>query len=232
VKNDILILGDGLLGSEIVKQTDWDYVSRKKDNVDLDEILSIVASNDKSIIVNCIANTDTYSDNKQSHMDVNFKFVVDLVQICNQFNKKYIHVSTDYVYSNSKLMATEDDIPVHNPTWYSYSKILADGYVENLSQNHMILRVTHKPNPFPYEKAWDNQFGNFDYVDNQARRIISLILRNVNGIYNIGTDNARSVYLMALETKKDVVGVNAPHEVPKNLIMSVSKIKELLNESN
>ena len=67
---------------------------------------------------------------------------------------------------------------------------------------------------------------------NLIARIISLILRNVNGIYNIGTDNARSVYLMALETKKDVVGVNAPHEVPKNLIMSVSKIKELLNESN
>jgi dTDP-4-dehydrorhamnose reductase len=232
VKNDILILGDGLLRSEIIKQTDWDYVSRKKDNVDLDEILSIVASNDKSIIVNCIANTDTYSNDKQSHMDVNFKFVVDLVQICNQFDKKYIHISTDYVYSNSIVSATEDDVPVHNPTWYSYSKILADCYVENFSQNHTTFRVTHKPRPFPYEKAWDNQFGNFDYVDNQARRIISLILRNVNGIYNIGVDNPRSVFTMAVETNKDVNGVGAPHEVPKNLIMSVSKIKELLNESN
>jgi hypothetical protein len=37
---------------------------------------------------------------------------------------------------------------------------------------------------------------------------------------------------MAVETNKDVNGVGAPHEVPKNLIMSVSKIKELLNESN
>ena len=232
MKNDILILGDGLLGSEIVKQTNWNYVSRKKDNIDLDEILSIVASNEKSIIINCIANTDTYSDDKQSHINVNYKFVVDLVQICNQFDKKYVHVSTDYVYSNSKIMATEDDVPVHNPTWYSYSKILADGYVENFSQNHMILRVTHKPKPFPYNQAWDNQYGNFDYVDNQAERIISLILKNVNGIYNIGTDNAKSVYHMALETKKDVKGVSAPYEVPKNLIMSVSKIKELLNESN
>ena len=165
-------------------------------------------------------------------MDVNFKFVVDLVQICNQFDKKYIHISTDYVYSNSIVSATEDDVPVHNPTWYSYSKILADGYVENFSQNHTTFRVTHKPRPFPYEKAWDNQFGNFDYVDNQARRIISLILRNVNGIYNIGVDNPRSVFTMAVETNKDVNGVGAPHEVPKNLIMSVSKIKELLNESN
>ena len=103
MKSDVLVLGDGLLGSEIVTQTGWDYVSRKKDNVNLDEILSIVASNDKSVILNCIANTDTYSSDKRSHMDVNFNFVIDLVNICNNFKKKYIHISTDYVYSNSKL---------------------------------------------------------------------------------------------------------------------------------
>ena len=118
MKNDILILGDGLLGSEFVKQTSWDSVSRKKNNVDLDEILSIVASNEKSIIVNCIANTDTYS--------------------------------------NSKSFASERDVPVHDGSWYTYSKILADGYVENFSNNFLTCRVTHKPNPFPYEKAWVN----------------------------------------------------------------------------
>ena len=29
----IVILGDGLLGSELVKQTNWDYISRKKDGI-------------------------------------------------------------------------------------------------------------------------------------------------------------------------------------------------------
>mgnify|MGYP003121849538 FL=1 len=50
--NKILVLGDGLLGSEIVKQSGWDYISRKKDDVDLNDILSIISSNDKTIIVN------------------------------------------------------------------------------------------------------------------------------------------------------------------------------------
>jgi hypothetical protein len=27
----VLVLGDGLLGNEIIKQTNWDYLSRKKD---------------------------------------------------------------------------------------------------------------------------------------------------------------------------------------------------------
>ena len=31
----VLILGDGLLGSEIGKQTEWDYISRKKDGIDV-----------------------------------------------------------------------------------------------------------------------------------------------------------------------------------------------------
>ena len=30
----VLVLGDGKLGSEIVKQTKWDYISRKKDKFD------------------------------------------------------------------------------------------------------------------------------------------------------------------------------------------------------
>ena len=29
-----IVLGDGLLGTEIVKQTNWSYISRKKDNID------------------------------------------------------------------------------------------------------------------------------------------------------------------------------------------------------
>ena len=28
-----LILGDGWLGSELVKQTDWNYISRKNDDI-------------------------------------------------------------------------------------------------------------------------------------------------------------------------------------------------------
>ena len=141
MKNDILILGDGLLGSEIVKQTDWDYVSRKKDNVDLDEILSIVASNDKSIIVNCIANTDTYSDNKQSHMDVNFKFVVDLVQICNQFNKKYVHVSTDYVFDGKSSIPYTPEMNTNPLNIYAYSKLVSEKYPAAFENSALNVKV-------------------------------------------------------------------------------------------
>ena len=36
----VLVLGDGLLGSEIVRQTNWDCISRKKDGFDINDISS------------------------------------------------------------------------------------------------------------------------------------------------------------------------------------------------
>ena len=39
MKKRHLVLGDGLLGKELVKQTGWDYISRKKDMMDLKDIV-------------------------------------------------------------------------------------------------------------------------------------------------------------------------------------------------
>ena len=51
----VLVLGDGLLGSEIVRQTGWDYVSRKKDGLDITDYHSLITVVlDYDIVVNCI----------------------------------------------------------------------------------------------------------------------------------------------------------------------------------
>jgi hypothetical protein len=50
----VLVLGDGLLGSEIVKQTGWDCVSRKKTNFNVDDLESSIISG-YNVILNCIA---------------------------------------------------------------------------------------------------------------------------------------------------------------------------------
>ena len=52
-----LILGDGLLGSELVKQTGWDYISRKKNQKNLYELLEDIAESEANTVINCIGNT-------------------------------------------------------------------------------------------------------------------------------------------------------------------------------
>ena len=226
--NKILILGDGCLGSELHKQTGWDYISRKKSpgceaNV-FNQWSSLLTH--YHTIINCIAYTTTFSTEKTQHWDINYKFVSELVDYCNKTNKKLVHISTDYVYTNSKEFASENDVPIHGDNWYSYTKLLADAYIELRSNNYLICRGTHKPKPFPYKKAWINQIGNFDYVDVMAYLIILLINKNIEGIVNIGTES-KSMFRLALQTSRPEACFK-PAETPDNTTMDLLKLNNIL----
>jgi dTDP-4-dehydrorhamnose reductase len=238
---NFVILGNGLLGSEIHNQTGWDIISRKGSGFDItqpdmfinyfiDVFDGVVATKKYDVIINCIANTNTYSPNKKEHWDVNYKGVADLVDFCNQWNIKLVHISTDYVYANSINEASEEDVPIHSNNWYSYTKLLADSYVELKSNNYLICRGTHKPKPFPYEKAWIDQTGNFDYVDVTSGLIIKLIQSNSTGIYNIGT-HIKSIFELASQTSTVKIAFRNP-EVPGNTTMNINKLTDALKGIN
>ena len=232
----VLVLGDGLLGSEIIKQTEWDCISRKEHGFDITntetynlittvEFGSIVHCK-YDVIINCIANTDTYSVDKDSHWDVNYKGLLHLIKFCNKWKVKLIHISTDYVYSGSESEATENSIPVHCNNWYGYTKLLGDGLVQLMSEDYLLCRCTHKPKPFPYDSAWIDQLGNFDYVETISNLIISMINNKLTGLYNVGTET-KTMYELASQTRK-VKKIYSPNQVPKNLSMSLGKLNSNL----
>ena len=227
MKNNI-ILGYGILGKELVKQSSWDYLSRSSNkNFDFLDISSYknTVSNYKTVI-NCIANTDTYSENRKKHWDLNYKAVSDLVDLCNINNQKLVHISTDYIYSGSNKEASEKDVPVHNKTWYGYTKLLGDAHIQLKSNNYLIIRSGHKIRPFIFEVAFEDMVGNFDYVDIIAGLIIKLINKNSTGVVNVGT-NFKSMYDLALETKSQVKKAKLNNKLmPKNVSMNIMKMKE------
>ena len=232
----IVVLGDGLLGSELVKQTGWDYISRKKDGFDINNYSSyykfFLKDHDSvawwskyNTIVNCIANTNTYSDNKNLHWDINYKSVIKLSDFCSKHNIKLVHISTDYVYINSINNASENDVPIHGNNWYSYTKLLGDSYVQ-LNENNLVLRGTHKQKPFPYNKAWIDQIGNFDYVDVMAGLVKQLIEKEATGLYNVGTE-LKTMYDLA--SKSNLVTPNfKPSHAPSNVTMDINKLNTFL----
>ena len=231
----IVILGDGLLGSEIVKQTGWEYLSRKKDGFDItqDDKFSnyfieghhgVIFTPKYDVIVNCIAYTDTYSDNRDIHWDVNYRSVVNLSNFCTKNHIKLVHISTDYVYTNSESMASENTVPVHGANWYSYTKLLGDSYVQ-LNPDHLVLRETHKETPFKYPGAWINQVGNFDYIDTIAKIVIDLTKHGAKGLYNVGTE-LKNMLELASRTKSDVLPILIQQtKVPTDVSMDVTKLK-------
>jgi dTDP-4-dehydrorhamnose reductase len=223
----ILVLGDGLLGSEIVNQTGWNFISRKKDNFNIEDIESFdTLFLGYDTIINCIANTDTYSTDSELHWMVNYKFVDYLVDYCNKNKVKLVQISTDYIYCNSVSKASENDVPVHINTWYGYTKLLGDAHVQLKSDNFLICRLSHKPNPFPYDKAWEDIKTNCDYVDVIASLVIKLITKSCFGVYNVGTD-VKSIYELAKRTK-NVTPCSKPSNAPSDISMNLDKLKKII----
>ena len=225
MKNNVLVLGDGLLGGELIKQSTWDYVSRSKDGFDINHLDEFILSN-YDIVINCIAHTDTYTEDRELHWNVNCKFVDKLIDYCNENFIKLIHISTDYVYSNSIPFASENDVPVHCNNWYGYTKLLSDGLIQLRSDDYLLIRCSHKPSPFVYDNAWIDYVGNFDYVGTIATLIIDCVNKDLSGVYNVGTE-VKTMFDLANET--NVVEPSfTPSHVPNNLSMDLTKLKSSL----
>jgi dTDP-4-dehydrorhamnose reductase len=228
---NILILGDGLLGSELIKQTGWDYISRKKNGFDFTKIGTYThLLKGYNIIINCIACTDTYSNDKTKHWNVNYKAVADLVSFCNLNQIKVIHISTDHIYTNSEPNASEETVPQHLGTWYGYTKLLGDAHVQMSADNYLVIRESHKPYPFPYEQAWDDQLTNGDYVNIIASLIIKLINSNASGVYNVGTEE-KTWYSLTKE-EFNTIPSNSPINAPDNITMDLTKLNNEIKRIN
>jgi dTDP-4-dehydrorhamnose reductase len=231
-----LILGDGLLGTEIVKQTSWDYISRKKNNIDFLSPASyadFIMKDDYDTIINCIGYTNTIDNTKERHWNINYLGVIYLADLCNTFDKKLVHISTDYIYGNSKSCASEDDVPVHINNWYTYTKLLSDGYIQAISKKYLIARNSFKPRPFPWKTGWIDLISNLDYVEVIADLIIQLIMLDACGVYNVGTE-IKTLYDLAKETQKDCIPILDDHkfERPYDVTMNLDKLKAKLNKTN
>ncbi len=199
-----LILGDGLLGTELYNITGWDVLSRNKDKIDaykFDDWKNLLLKYDT--IINAIAYTSTYSASSK-HYDVNYKFVVLLSDFCKINNIKLIHISTLYVYLNNTGVINESTSPLPINNQYGTTKLLADYHIMNSNSNYLIFRSIFKQNPFPYAHALSNYYGHFDYVDVIAKIMVTIINNNGVGLINIGTEY-KSMADLAKRTKPDIL---------------------------
>jgi dTDP-4-dehydrorhamnose reductase len=230
---DNLILGDGLLRSEIRSQTEWDMVARSQDEWDITmpSTFERYFKYDYNPLINCVGFTETYSTDREQHWNVNYVGVSNLVDYCLHKGRKLVHISTDYLYSGSYLIPTEEYVPVHCNNWYGYTKLLAEGYIQLKLpvEQYLIIRTSFKPRPFPFSEAFENLHGNFDYVDVIASLIIDLIEKNAEGIYNVGTET-KSMYDLAVRTRPDVEKIfGKSHDtMPESVIMDIDKMKKFL----
>jgi len=224
LESKVLILGDGLLGSELQIQSGWDIVSRKLNTLDINsnhQVEKYVKQYDT--VVNCVAFTDTYSEDYSTHWNVNFLFPKLLVDLCNIHKTKLVHISTEFVYANNKQIPTEKDQPYPINNYYGKSKALADELIRIYSQEFLICRELHKPNPFPYDRVW-RTYTSGDFVNKIAELIVILVKNRAEGIYNVGT-GGKGLW----ELTPNLPIEEPPTEVPTDTRMNLDKLRTFLD---
>lgn len=225
----IVVLGAGRLGSEICRQTGWICVSRKSHGIDAEiyqDLCEYIPEGTQAVI-NCIANTDTYSEERSLHWKVNYAFADRLARHCAERKIRLVHVSTDYVYAGcSRRPSKESEVPVHAESWYAYTKLLADAAVELASEENLICRLTHKTRPVLYPSAFDDRISNFFYTDEAAAEIAWLVRNSAKGIYNLGGDPT-SAYEWLKKENPDIAPSKSPSGLPLDTSMDTNKINNM-----
>jgi len=222
----VIVIGQDLLGKEIVKLSSWDFINRDTHTFDYHDVTSVFKYlNDYDIIINCVSHTDVDTDERESHWAINYKAVTRLTDYCSENNKKLVQISTDYVYANSTGLPTETNVPVHAENWYSYTKLLAEGYVELKSKDYLIIRCGFKEFPYTAQHAWSDVKGNFDYVSNIAEGIIRLVASQREGIYNVGSSDSHTLHDLAKESFPEVNETLSNETTPKDVSMNCMKYK-------
>lgn len=197
----ILFLGGhGLLGTHLIhllKSQSGDgnlYPIIEVDSPSQEEldITKEIEKKDYDMVIHAAAYTDVSKAEieRQKCFDVNVIGTKNLAEVYKDI--PFVYISSEYA---------------HNPVnHYSVTKWLGELVANEIAERCLIIRTLFKPNPFPYVKAFDDQWTQGDYVDKIAPLICNQILDWVGSkseMVYIGTGR-KTMYELAVRTKLDV----------------------------
>lgn len=206
MKDKILVTGgSGLLGTELKKlMPDALYPTHQEVEVESLQSLITYASRYE---INTIFHGAAYTSPPRIDADperalwVNIIGTAFVTSYCMGRGIRLVYMSTDYVFDGTKGDYKEND-PVNPVNKYAWSKLGGECAVRMYDKS-LIIRASFGPNPFPYPKAFIDQYTSRQYVDQIAPKIIQLIKSDLTGIIHIG-GKRQSVFEYAQRTREDV----------------------------
>ena len=257
--------GKGQLGCEINKlssKNNYDWLFSDSDIFDLSDLKSINVFLDKTspdIIINCAAYTavDNAEVDFENANTTNHKSVELIAKWSNNNNCKLIHISTDYVYDGSSLIAVKEDTQANPVNNYGKSKLLGDIACQKYNPSSIIIRTSWLYSSFGNNfvtkminlmlhndeiKVVNDQFGSPTFAADLAEVILQIINTNIwkPGIYhytNLGKvswfDFANDIkYIYGFNTRIDSISsqeYSIKIKRPKYSVLDNSKIINTFN---
>jgi len=148
----ILVTGAyGQLGQEFnsfsKKHKDFNFIFTDIDKLDISdkkELELFFSDNSINYVINCAAYTavDKAESEPELAHSINCDAVVNLISVCNKFNTRLIHFSTDYVFngrSNTPYSESDKKDPI---SVYGKTKLISEELIINELKSGIILRTS------------------------------------------------------------------------------------------
>lgn len=229
---NILITGsNGQLGREIksIAELNSKFIFTDKEELDItieENIRSFVKENDVKSIINCAAftNVERAEIDKQEALKLNSKSVLNLIRICEEFDLKLIHISTDYVYNSANKKPLDENDCIDPQNFYGHSKRKGEIFVENSYSDSIIIRtswlysrfgnnfvktIINKSKTNKYISIVGDQYGCPTNANDLAQLLIKLAtnkerLDKNSKIYNFSNEGYTNWYFFAKTVLKEI----------------------------
>lgn len=200
----LLTGGSGLLGKEIQKHLEC--TAPAHDEFDITRVANI---NDFEFYPEVIIHAAAYTDVAKAEHQKEECYRVNVLGTLNLLERYpkavFVYISTEYA---------------NNPkNFYSQTKVQAEQLVRKFAPGYCIIRTLFKQTPWPYDRAFIDQWTEGDYVDIIAPMIVTAVIEKKRGDIKIGTDR-KTMFQLARRTNpevlgnlvSDIKGVELPHD--------------------
>lgn len=236
-KNDILVTGgSGLLGSalkKLIPKGDFPTSS----NFDLNNFKQMddyLSHSNCKIVIHAAAFTSPpkIDQDPLKAIETNIIGTGNLTKLCMKYKIKLVYICTDYVFKGDKGNYSEED-PVLPVNKYSWSKLGGECAVR-MYDNSLIIRTSFGPSPFPYEKAFVDQWTSRESAEIIAGKIVDLLDKDITGVVHVGGERKTVFeYAKQLSAGREI-GRLSRNEVnfstPVDTSLNCEKYRNLLNQ--
>ena len=230
-KKILITGGSGALGSSIRKILDCDAPDSKTLNItSFNNCISYINKTDPDIVIHCAAWTDVAGaeKNKEGCWSINVRGTENMIRAAN--GRRFIYISTHYVFDGERGMYTEKDTP--NPVnYYSLTKLIGEAIIGQYPNTLIIRTGLKKDGSWPYNKAFVDQWLCSDFASERAPDVVRAALMNeLVGLIHISGER-KSVYELARKVSPEVgeMSINDVNvKLPKDVSLDSSLWKKIL----
>ncbi len=183
-----------------------------------------------------VVHAAAYTNTRQAQQDVadvidkNIIGTSNVVRLCAEHAWRLVYISTDYVFKGDRGNYSEESEVLPSGA-YAWSK-LGGECAARVYQKSLIVRTSFGPEPFPFNKAFVDQWTSKVGVTELAQKLIPVILDdNLHGVIHIGSPRRTVLeYAFSISDGKKIEASsrsNSGGTFPQDTSMDCSKYHSL-----